>query len=88
MDNKIPVVVRMHVECAKCGHTEDETYEFDMPFTNSQPLEAYEPGKCPECGEPIPDAPEAHAAAAIGAYHLSADSSALPAASAWQLPQR
>lgn len=53
MDNRIPVVVRMHVECASCGHTDDETYEFDMPFAKSQPMEAYEPGKCPECGAPI-----------------------------------
>ena len=43
MNNEIPVVVRMHVECARCGHTEDETHEFDMPFAKSQRLEAYEP---------------------------------------------
>ena len=53
MDNRVPVVVRMHVECDRCGHTEDETYEFAMPFAKSQPMEAYEPGKCPECGAPI-----------------------------------
>jgi hypothetical protein len=53
MDNRIPVVVRMHVECGRCGHTEDETYEFHMPFAKSQPMDAYEPGKCPECGAPI-----------------------------------
>ena len=53
MDKRIPVVVRMHVECAKCGHTEDETYEFDMPFARSQQEEKDEPGKCPECGEPV-----------------------------------
>jgi hypothetical protein len=47
------VVVRMHVECASFGHTEDQTYEFDMPFAKSQPMEAYEPGKCPECGAPV-----------------------------------
>jgi hypothetical protein len=35
------------------GITEDETYEFDMPFAKSQPMEAYEPGKCPECRAPI-----------------------------------
>ena len=52
MDTKIPVVVRMHVEC-KCGHVEDETYEFDMPFKKAQAMEANEPGKCPECGEPV-----------------------------------
>lgn len=53
MDSRVPVVVHMHVECAKCGHTEDETYEFDMPFSKSQPMEADEPGKWPECGAPI-----------------------------------
>jgi endogenous inhibitor of DNA gyrase (YacG/DUF329 family) len=44
------MTVRMQVECARCRHTEDETYEFDMPFAKSQPMEAYEPGKCPKCG--------------------------------------
>jgi len=53
MDTRIPVIVRMQVDCAKCGHTEDETYEFDMPFTKSQPMEACEPGKCPECGTQV-----------------------------------
>jgi hypothetical protein len=43
----------MRVECASCGHTEDETYEFDSPFAKSQPMEAYEPGNCPDCGAPI-----------------------------------
>ena len=47
MDSRIPVVVRMRAECARRGHTEEETYEFDMPFKKSQPMEAYEPGKCP-----------------------------------------
>jgi hypothetical protein len=28
VDSRIPVVVRMQVECVRCGHTEDETYEF------------------------------------------------------------
>jgi len=49
MDNRIPVVARMRVECARCGHTENATYEFDIPFAKSQPMEAYEPGNCPEC---------------------------------------
>ena len=53
LDSRIPVVVRTRVECARCGHTADETYEFDMPFAKSQPMEAYDPGKCPECGGPI-----------------------------------
>jgi hypothetical protein len=53
MDTRIPVVVRMRVECASCGHTEDDTFEFDMPFAKSQPMEAYEPGKCPKCGAQI-----------------------------------
>lgn len=43
----------MRVECARCGHTEDDTYEFDMPVAEAYPMEAYESGKCPECGGPI-----------------------------------
>jgi hypothetical protein len=52
IDTRIPVVVRMRVECA-CGHTEDEAYEFDMPLAKSQPMEGSEPGACPECGAPV-----------------------------------
>jgi endogenous inhibitor of DNA gyrase (YacG/DUF329 family) len=43
----------MRVECARCGHHEVATYKFDMPLANAQPMEAYEPGKCPECGAPV-----------------------------------
>jgi len=50
MDNRISVVVRMRVECARCGHTEDDACEFDMPFVKAQPMEAYESSKCPDCG--------------------------------------
>ena len=32
---KIPVVVRMRVDCAACGHHEDDTYEFDMPIAKA-----------------------------------------------------
>lgn len=53
MDDDIPVVVRMHIECVRCGHTEDDTHELEMPVAKSQAMEAYEPGKCPECGGPI-----------------------------------
>jgi hypothetical protein len=53
MDHRIPVVVRMRIECARCGHTDDERFEFDMPFAKAQAMEAHEPGKCPECGAPI-----------------------------------
>jgi hypothetical protein len=53
LDTDVPVVVRMQVECDMCGYTEDESYEFDMPFAKSQPMEADEPGKCPDCGAPI-----------------------------------
>ncbi len=53
MYDDIPVVVRMRVECARCGHGEDETFEFDMPRTNAQPREEYVPCKCPECGAPV-----------------------------------
>ena len=42
----------MRVECAKCGHLEDETYEFDMPVANANPEDAPEPGTCPKCGAP------------------------------------
>jgi hypothetical protein len=45
--------VRMRVECAKCGHLEDETYEFDMPAANAHSEEAHEPGTCPKCGAPV-----------------------------------
>ena len=47
MDDDIPVVVRMRVECARCGHAEDETYEFDLPLAKAQAMEAYEPGSAP-----------------------------------------
>jgi len=53
MDDDIPVIVRMRVECARCGHSEDDTYQFDMPFAKAQAMEAYEPGTCPKCGGPI-----------------------------------
>ena len=53
MDDDISVVVRMRVDCDMCGHHEDETYEFDLPRKNAQPMEAYEPGRCSECGAPI-----------------------------------
>src|SRR5690348_240709 len=36
-DSDIPVIVRMRVECARCGHAEDDTYEFDMPFAKYRP---------------------------------------------------
>lgn len=53
MDTRIPVTVRMRLDCARCGHAEDETYEFDMPLVEAQHMEAYEPGKCSKCGAPI-----------------------------------
>ena len=43
----------MRVECARCGHVADDTYEFDMPFANAQAMEAHEPGKRPECKAPV-----------------------------------
>jgi ribosomal protein S27AE len=52
-EDGIPVIVRMRVECARCGHAEDETYEFDLPLAKAQPMEAYEPGKCSECGASV-----------------------------------
>jgi len=40
MDTRIPVVVRMRVECARYGHTEDDTYKRQGGVDK-----AYEPGK-------------------------------------------
>jgi hypothetical protein len=42
----------MRVTC-ECGHSEDETYEFDMPIAKAQPFEDRVPGKCPDCGGPV-----------------------------------
>jgi DNA-directed RNA polymerase subunit RPC12/RpoP len=53
MDDDIPVVVRMRVRCASCGHSEDDSYQFDVPLRKAQPMEAYAPGKCSECGAPV-----------------------------------
>jgi len=53
MYNWIPVVVRLHVECARCGHTEDESCEFDVPLDKSRPVEKYGSGTCPKCAAPI-----------------------------------
>ena len=66
MDDEIPVVVTMRVDSASCGHAEDETFEFDMPRDNSEPMEEYVPGTCPDCGSAISHAPEANAADAVG----------------------
>jgi hypothetical protein len=52
-EQSLPVIVRMRVNCAQCGHTEDETYEFDMLVGKAEPMEERAPGKCPECGAPI-----------------------------------
>jgi len=30
-----------------------ETYEFEMAFAKSQPMEAYELVECPQCGAPV-----------------------------------
>jgi len=43
----------MQVECDRCGHSDDETYEFDMPFAKSQPMETRESGECPHCGAQV-----------------------------------
>ena len=53
LDHDIPVVVRVRVECARCGHAEDESYECDMPRAKVQPREESMPGRCPECGAPM-----------------------------------
>jgi hypothetical protein len=33
------VIVTMRVECATCGHSEADSYEFDMPADNAEPAE-------------------------------------------------
>jgi hypothetical protein len=53
MDDDIPVVVRMCVECARRGHAEDNVYEFNLPLAKAQAMEAYEPGNCSECSAPV-----------------------------------
>jgi hypothetical protein len=53
MDSQIPMVLRMQVECARCGHAEDEEFAFDLPLAKAQPRETYERGKCRKCGAPI-----------------------------------
>lgn len=50
MDDDIPVIVRMRVECDRCGHAEDDTYEFDLPLGKAQTMEQHVLGKCPKCG--------------------------------------
>jgi hypothetical protein len=50
--NAVPVVVTMRVKCG-CGHSQVETYEFDLPAAESDAKEEYVPGTCPECGAPI-----------------------------------
>jgi DNA-directed RNA polymerase subunit RPC12/RpoP len=45
----LPVVVTMRVKCERCGHSEDETYEFDLPVGESHPIEESTPGTCPVC---------------------------------------
>jgi hypothetical protein len=43
----------MRVEYDRCGHAEDDTYEFDLPLAKAQPREAHEAGKCLKCKAPV-----------------------------------
>ena len=43
----------MRVDCSRCGHHEDDTYEFDLPYKDATPIEGFEPGKCPNCEAPV-----------------------------------
>ena len=54
MDDEIPIVVRMRVECTKCGHAEEDTYEFEMPIDEAQPTEERAAGKY---GSPLESPP-------------------------------
>ena len=53
MHDDIPVVVWTRIECAKYGHTEDDTYEFDMPLAKARPRGEYVPGSCQKCSAPV-----------------------------------
>ncbi len=54
LENEIPVIVRMRVHCTKCGHSEDRTYEFDMPFEEAGLREESVAGECPKCAQKSP----------------------------------
>lgn len=45
----VQVVVAMRVKCW-CGYANDEDFLLDMPHDRSQPMQACESGKCPDCG--------------------------------------
>jgi hypothetical protein len=51
-EKRVPVIVTMRVKC-RCGHTEDETYELEMPIAGAEPREEDVPGTCHECHAPI-----------------------------------
>jgi hypothetical protein len=36
-DDRIPVLIKMHLECTRCGHVEDDTYKFDVPPAKAKP---------------------------------------------------
>jgi hypothetical protein len=65
MDDEIPILVRMRVECTKCGHSEEDTYEFEMPIDEAQPTEERAAGTCPDCGAPGLDLFEPDSADAV-----------------------
>lgn len=61
-DDDIPVIITMRVECARCGHAEDDAYAFEVPVANSQPREEYVPRICLDCERAGANAPQADVA--------------------------
>jgi hypothetical protein len=53
VDDSTPVFVDMRVKYTRCEYVEDETYQFEMPRTESDPMEGEEPDECPRCKAPI-----------------------------------
>lgn len=50
-EKTVLIVVTMRITCG-CGCAHAEEFSFDMEHDKAQPMEAYEPGTCPDCGIP------------------------------------
>jgi len=65
MDTRIPVIVRTSVECARCGHAEDHTYEFAVPFAKAPPEGRVGPRQVPGVRCAGSHAPDSDAAGSL-----------------------
>jgi hypothetical protein len=65
VEAEIPLVVRMRVECAGCGHAEDDTYEFDLPPAQGAAEGGMRVRQVPRVRFSDSDAPDADAAGAV-----------------------